>query len=94
LAAAIAGHADCIVTANLKDFPATILRPLGIDAIHPDDFLLAQLELNPLQVLPAFKAMRARLQNPAMTADAFADQLERNGLVRTAAYLREAAALI
>jgi hypothetical protein len=94
LAAAIAGHADCLVTTNLRDFPTEVLAPLGIEALHPDDFLVAQLELSPLQVLPAFKAMRDRLRNPSMTPEAFSDRLERNGLVRTAAFLRDAAALI
>ena len=36
LAAAIAGHADCIVTSNLKDFPASILMEFGIEAVDPD----------------------------------------------------------
>ena len=31
LAAALAGHADCIVTANLKDFPSDVTAPLGIE---------------------------------------------------------------
>ena len=38
LAAAIAGHADCIVTANLKDFPENALAPFGIQVIHPTSF--------------------------------------------------------
>lgn len=94
LAAAIAGHADCIVTANLKDFPAATLGPLGIEALHPDSFLVAQLDLDAFSVLPAFKGMRARLKNPAMTSAAFADAMERNGLIETAQFLRQALELI
>lgn len=94
LAAAIAGHADSIVTINIKDFPASELNPLGITALHPDEFLLQQLELEPLVVLPAFKVMRARLKNPAFTPEKFADVLERNGLIQTAAFLRQALQLI
>jgi predicted nucleic acid-binding protein len=94
LAAALAGHADCIVTQNLKDFPAAALEPFGITALHPDEFLLHQLELEPLFVLPAFKSMRARLKNPLFTPEAFASSMEKNGLVQTAAFLRQALPLI
>lgn len=95
LAAAIAGHADCIVTANLKDFPAAAVGPLGIEVLHPDTFLVAQLDLDPLKVLPAFKAMRERLRNPAYTPAHFIDTLEtKYGLVLTAIALRQAEALI
>ena len=94
LAAAIAGHADCIVTANLKDFPEDALVPFGIQVIHPDEFLIAQMDLDSLSVLAAFKEQRARLKNPSYTPSAFADALERNALVLTAQRLREAAALI
>ncbi len=94
LAAALAGHADCIVTQNLKDFPYSVLEPFGITALHPDEFLLHQLELEPLFVLPAFKAMRARLKNPLFTPEAFADSMNKNGLVQTAAFLRQALQLI
>src|SRR6476659_1988364 len=61
LAAAIAGHADCIVTANLKDFPEALLAPFAIEAIHPDEFLIAQMDLDQVGVLTAFKEMRLRL---------------------------------
>jgi hypothetical protein len=94
MAAAIAGHADSIVTINIKHFPASVLDPLGITALHPDEFLLQQLELEPLVVLPAFKVMRARLKNPSFTPEKFVDAMERNGLIQTAAFLRQALQLI
>ena len=94
LAAAVAGHADCIVTANLRHFPNAVLRPYGIEAIHPDDFLIAQLDLDEFAALAAFRDMRARKKSPALNAEEFAHALERNGLVATANRLRLAAALI
>jgi hypothetical protein len=47
VAAAAQGGAQAIITANMKDFPAAALRPLGLEAVHPDDFLLDQLDLSP-----------------------------------------------
>lgn len=94
LAAAIAGHADCIVTSNLRDFPPQLLAPFALEAVHPDEFLVAQMDLDQVAVLTAFKAMRARLKNPAYTPEHFADALERNALVATAQRLREASELI
>lgn len=94
LAAAVAGHADCIVTANLKHFPAATLAPYGLEAIHPDDFLVAQLDLDEFTALAAFRDMRARKKNPPLDPEGFAQALERNGLVATANRLRLAAELI
>ncbi len=94
LAAAVAGHADCIITSNLKDFPTHALAPFALEAIHPDEFLVAQMDLDQLAVLAAFKAMRARLNNPVYTPERFADALERSSLVATAQRLREASDLI
>ena len=88
LAAAIAGHCDCIVTTNLDDFPRETLAAHSIDPVHPDDFLVFQIDLDEHRCLAAFKAMRARLRNPAMTPAAFADTLARSGLVATAQRLR------
>jgi len=94
LAAAIAGHADAIVTFNLKDFPADALDPHQIEALHPDDFVLNQLELRPYEALAAVKKMRARLIRPPQTAAELIATLERSGLPATAAHLRQAQALI
>lgn len=63
-------------------------------ALHPDDFLIAQLDLDEFAALAAFRDMRARKKSPALNAEEFAHALERNGLVATANRLRLAAALI
>lgn len=94
LAAAICGHADAIVTFNLDDFPAAVLAPFGVEAQHPDDFLLNQLDLNPIAALKTIKAMRARWRKPPVAALELAVSLERLGLPMTAARLREVAELI
>lgn len=94
LAAAIAGHADCIVTANLKHFPASVLQRHGLECIHPDDFLPYQLDLEPYVALAAFKDMRARRKAPPLSTDEFVERIERSGLYKTAQRLREALTLI
>lgn len=94
LAAALAGHADCIVTANLSDFPSIVTAPLGIEVIHPDPFIVAQWDLEPLVTVAAFKRMRARRKKPEATPIDFAAALERGGLPATAQRLRDAAELI
>jgi predicted nucleic acid-binding protein len=94
LAAALCGHADCIVTANLKDFPASVVGALGIEVIHPDPFIVAQWDLDPLVAIAAFKRMRARWKRPEASAEDFAAAMERGGLPATAQRLREAAELI
>jgi predicted nucleic acid-binding protein len=94
LAAAIRAGARSIVTFNLKDFPADALDPHLIEAIHPDDFVLNQLELRPYEALAAVKKMRARLTRPPRSAAELIATLERSGLPASAAHLRQAQALI
>lgn len=94
LAAAIAGHADAIVTINLKDFPEEVLALHGIEAQHPDDFLMNQLELRPFEALEIIKRVRARMRNPARSAAELIEMLEKNGLPQTAQYLKSRAGLI
>lgn len=94
LAAAIAGHADAIVTSNLKDFPLKVMTGYGIEAQHPDDFIMNQLELRPFEALEVFKRVRAKRRNPPCTAAELIDMVERNGLPQTAQHLRAHAGLI
>lgn len=94
LAAAITGHADAIVTLNLKDFPAETLARYNLEAQHPDDFVMNQLELREYEALAAIKRQRARLKNPPRSPSEFIDTLEQQGLVQSARRLRERINLI
>jgi PIN domain len=94
VAAALVGHADAIVTFNLKDFPSAALTPLSLEAQHPDDFVVNQLHLNPIEALKAIKAMRARLERPSQTAAQLLATLEKCGLPQSALLIAENAELI
>lgn len=88
VAAAVHAKADAIVTFNLKDFPASILAPLNLEAIHPDDFITYQLDLNAAAVIAAASACCRRLLNPAKTGKAYLDTLLGQALPKTVAALR------
>jgi len=87
LAAAIAGRCDVIVTQNLKHFPEAALAPLGIEALHPDEFLCNQMSLAPGLFCSAVRKVRARLRNPPCSVETYLDTLTRQGLVATVAEL-------
>lgn len=94
VAAALIGHADAIVTFNLKDFPPAVLLPLGIEAQHPDDFVVNQLHLNLTEALKAVKAQRTRLERPKLTVEQLLATLTHCGLPQTALFLADNAVLI
>ena len=94
LASAIRAGADVIVTFNLKDFPHEALRPYGMEAQHPDDFLTFQLNHAPNVVCTAAKRHRASLKNPPKDVDEYLTTLEAQGLAQTVSGLRQFAELI
>lgn len=94
VAAALIGHADAIVTFNLRDFPNEALHPLGLEAQHPDDFVVNQLHLGLPEALKAIKAMRFRLVNPPQSVAQLLATLARCGLPQTASLLAENSELI
>jgi len=94
LAAAIVGHADAIVTFNMKDFPDEVAFKHGIEILHPDDFLTSQYDLDPVQTLTTVKEVRSRLKRPPLSAGEYLDKLEVTGLPQTCQKLREAIELI
>lgn len=89
LAAAIRGRADVIVTSNLRDFPMGILEPFGIEAQHPDEFVLHLLNLAPGIVAAAARDHRDSLRNPPKTTEEYLNALAAQGLSRTVSALRE-----
>lgn len=94
LAAAIVGHADAIVTFNLKDFPKHVVATHSIDILHPDDFLIAQYELNQIRVLSVLKNARLRLCKPQMPPQDYIATLEQQGLPQLCQVLRAAVDLL
>jgi len=94
VAAAIRAGADVVVTYNLKDFPEASLKPYGIEAQHPDDFLTFQLDLAPNIICAAAKRHRASLKNPPKDVDEYLATFEALGLAQTVSGLRRFAELI
>lgn len=89
LAAAIKAKAQVIVTANLRDFPGKALATWDVQAVHPDAFIEAQVDLAPQVVYGVLTRMADVWRTPpnAVVADVI-DSLEREGLVASAAALR------
>jgi predicted nucleic acid-binding protein len=89
LAAAIQARATCIVTCNLKDFKPADLAPHGIQAIHPDDFLLKLYQDAAADMIETIRRHRARLTQPPKTAQQYLDTLQKASFVQTAAALQK-----
>lgn len=94
LAAAIVGHADCIVTFNEKDFPPQVLAPYGIHTCHPDRFLLEADGLDDGILIDAAHADLAHYKNPILTVDEYIGRLRLAGLPETAEYLQRTRVLL
>ena len=88
LAAAIRANASVIVTFNLKDFPQYYLEAYGIEAQHPDQFIVHLIDLNQAKVCRAAEEQRGSLQNPPKTAEQYLDTLLKQGLIQTVSLLR------
>ncbi|GAA1378815.1 PIN domain-containing protein [Luteococcus sanguinis] len=89
LAACVVSPAQTLVTFNIKDFPSTSVQPYDVEVVHPDAFLLDQLDLHPDEVQQAVAVMLKRNQRPPQDTVALADLLELCGTPRFAAALRE-----
>jgi hypothetical protein len=82
-------RAQLIVTANLRDFPAAVLTQWDIEAVSPDAFVCAQIDLDRDVVYGAITRIADSWRNPPGTPTDVIARLERDGLVETAAALRE-----
>jgi predicted nucleic acid-binding protein len=89
LAAAIRARAQLIVTANLRHFPAASLVPWDVEAVSPDDFVRAQIDLDRDLVYAAVTRIADSWHNPAGTVADVLARLESDGLVESVAALRE-----
>lgn len=80
LAAAVRGGAEVLVTFNTRDFPARSVEPFDLEVVHPDDFLLDQLDLYHAPTLRALVDLVEGYDSPTMTVDDFLLALTRAGV--------------
>ncbi|MEO5535800.1 MAG: PIN domain-containing protein [Pseudolysinimonas sp.] len=80
LAAAVRANAEVLVTFNLKDFPDECVESYEIEVVHPDDFLLDQLDLYPSLVVRTLRRLVELYQNPSITMEDLLEMLIRSGV--------------
>ncbi|ROQ17237.1 MULTISPECIES: PIN domain-containing protein [unclassified Curtobacterium] len=88
LAAAVRAGADVLVTFNLRDFPPASLAVLDVETVHPDDFLLDQLDLFPGVVTRVLRELAEDYVDPPQSVEDILDTLRRAGVPRFAIDVR------
>jgi hypothetical protein len=89
VAAAIRCGAQVIVTFNLDDFPPDQLSRYHLEAYHPDDFVLDNIDLSPGMMVRVVEDQIGALRNPPVDLPTLLDRLRTLGLVQSVARLRE-----
>lgn len=80
LAAAVRGRAQVLVTFNVRDFPETSTAAHDISVVHPDSFLLDQLDLHPVKVGRALMAQISEATRPRLSFGELFGRLDRAGV--------------
>lgn len=83
LAAAIHAKCSVIVTYNIKDFPIKTLEKYGIEAQHPDEFIIHLIDLSIDKVCEAARAHRLSLKNPPKSVDEYLETMDKQPLKQT-----------
>jgi predicted nucleic acid-binding protein len=84
LAAAVRERAAVIVTFDRRGFPEEALKGYNIRALHPDEFLLDQIELYKEETRRAIQGMVDSYVNPTFTVQQILLALDRRGVPRFA----------
>lgn len=87
-AAAAIGRADALVTFNLKDFPPGAM-PAEIEVVHPDPFLLAQVDLYEIECAGVIEQQAAILLHPPVDVHDVLISLGRAGVPNFAAAMSQ-----
>lgn len=89
VAAALVGRAEVIVTENTKDFPDSVLGPLGLKAVHLDEFLLDQFELSPKSASRIIVEQANAMKRPPVDTNRLLERLSRSGAPQFSRRVRE-----
>lgn len=88
LAAAVRGDAEVLITFNTRDFPEGSTVAYDITIVHPDDFLLDQLDLYPGATMAALRTQACGYKHPEMGVEDLLGRLASAGVSRFAAEAR------
>jgi predicted nucleic acid-binding protein len=88
LAAAVHGHAEALVTLNVRDFPSESVRPHQVKVRSPDDFLLDLFDLAPGVVLRTLNRQAASHKREPKTVNGLLNAVNRAGTPRFADEIR------
>jgi predicted nucleic acid-binding protein len=87
-AAALAGGATALITANLRHFDAAFFIRRGVIVETPDSYLLRQLQAGPEAILDTLKRVVALKTRPRWTLNHYLGRLERAGAPQFALAIR------
>jgi len=89
LAAAIHAETRYIVTFNLTDFPNTVLHSYNIEAVSPDEFVQRLIPTTSPLIIESARNHRLNLTRPPKMVEEYTATLNKQGLPKTVAFLRE-----
>lgn len=84
LAAAVRANAEVLVTFNTKDFPSASTEAFEVEVVHPDDFLLDQLDLFPGLTIATLERLVEIYDAPPVSMDELLQSLARAGVPKFA----------
>jgi predicted nucleic acid-binding protein len=82
LAAAVRANAEVLVTFNVRDFPSGSVDAYDIEIVHPDVFLLDQLDLYPRLTLDTVRRLVEIYDAPPVSVNELLEMLDRSGVPR------------
>ena len=88
LAAAVRANAEVLVTFNVRDFPEPAVKHYDVEVVHPDEFLLDQLDLYPGVTIEVLRQQAAAYRRVPNTVPDILVLLDRTGVPRFAAQVR------
>lgn len=89
VAAAALTRADLIVTFNTKDFPKRVLRPLRLEACHPDKFIQDLFGISPDLFTSAARRDFEHYVQPQLSFNDYVEGFRKAGVPETAAILEK-----
>lgn len=87
LAAAIVGKCQGIITTNRKHFPLSAITPFAMEVVHPDDFIVNIIDIDPVRALTACRRHRQAMAATNPSPDQFLERFAAAGLVQAHARL-------